>query len=204
MNGPQFWDKLIDDLLAIPAPPNQFAGARYGGDWNITVAGGAVRDWVLGEEPNDIDVFISHRIDLEEVPLTPPGWEFLRAVVGNEEYPGAGERFNVYEYMVEGTRVQTMMLQHGLHPHYAGFDYNMTKAYYQKTAGIVMSREFSHGLDRMQMWQTGRENPANTPARMQAQLARPHFAGWTVVENPLRVAVNPVPAAPNQRWWVGN
>lgn len=188
MNGPQFWDKLIDDLLAIPAPPNQFAGARYGGDWNITVAGGAVRDWVLGEEPNDIDVFISHRTNLEEVPLTPPGWEFVRALVGNEEYPGAGDRFNVYEYMVEGTRVQTMMLQHGFFTHYQGFDYNMTQTYYTKTGGLIMSKDFAHGLDRMQMWQTQPQAADNTADRMQQQLARPHFRGWTVVEDPLRVA----------------
>ncbi|ALF01647.1 tRNA nucleotidyltransferase [Caulobacter phage Percy] len=47
-NGPDLWAALLEDLVPI-----------FGGD--TIVAGGAVRDFMLGLEPKDIDIWVNER-----------------------------------------------------------------------------------------------------------------------------------------------
>lgn len=183
MNGPAFWNKLLTDVNT--------AYRRQG-----VVAGGAVRDWMLGIEPNDIDIFLPDsftRFDDD----TPAGWEYLRTV-GREEYPGATEEFNVKEFRVDDTIVQVMFLQHGFHTHYMGFDNNLTKGYYTprdmfNQGRLLLSDDLLYGLEHQVIYPLAGNND-NVNTRMVEQLDRLNqtMPGWRIeVNNPL---VPPVPA----------
>lgn len=184
MNGPAFWNKLLQDVQTT---------WRMGG----VVAGGAVRDWMLGIEPKDIDIFVGRGFDIADGDLVPNGWNFIRTV-GRDEYPGAMDEFNISEYRVDDTIVQVMFLRHGFHDHYGQFDNNLTKGRYEPRAvfgggTLILSDELLYGLEHQVIYPLAGNND-NVNARMLEQLDRLNqtMPGWRIeVNNP---PVPPVPA----------
>jgi hypothetical protein len=184
MNGPAFWNKLLADISTT---------YRTQG----IVAGGAVRDWMLGIEPNDIDIFLASASTLFNND-TPDGWEYIRTV-SVEEYPNAPERFNVKEFRVDNTIVQVVFLELGFFTHYTSFDNNLTKGYYTpkdifSSGRLILSDELLYGLEYQRIYPLVgmSENVVN---RMNEQRDRLNqtMPGWIVQDN------NPLQAVPAPR-----
>jgi len=172
MNGPGFWNELL-------------TSARN--TWNIRgmVAGGAVRDWMLGIQPNDIDLFLPHGRAANRA-HHPEGWEFRRDLTA-EEYAGAGHDFNVQEYLVRDTIVQVMFLRHGFHTHYAGFDNNLTKGYYEpqgtfNTGRLKLSDDLLYGMEHQVIYPMHIDHAENVRQRMNEQRERLNrtIPGWRI------------------------
>lgn len=175
MNGPAFWNKLLNDVNDT---------------WRTvgTVAGGAIRDWMLGIEPNDIDIFLERSFDRADHDLVPEGWEYLRTV-GHDEYPNAGDEFNVAEYRVDDTIVQVMFLRNGFFEHYRLFDNNLTKGYYEPrqifAAGkLIIGDDLLYGLEHQVIYPlVGHNGDVNTRMNEQRERLNQTMPGWRIQDN---------------------
>ena len=87
-NGPELWTKILAQM-----PPGSI------------IAGGAVRDFLLGAEPKDIDVFCS---DLNF--SIPEGFAVLEGAEQDEEYAAMGEIDVVARGIVEGFTVDLVFM----------------------------------------------------------------------------------------------
>jgi hypothetical protein len=87
-NGPELWTKV---LAQMPA--------------GSIIAGGAVRDYLLGVEPKDIDVFCSDRNF-----TIPEGFALLEGAEQDEEYEAMSEIDVVARGVIEGYQVDLVFM----------------------------------------------------------------------------------------------
>jgi len=181
MNGPQFWAQLLRGI------ENQ-----------AIIAGGAVRDWFMGLEPKDIDLFIH-----ESNPNDPSTWhqfewardpEILRDILGDEDYPGAlGNIIAVEDYIVQGVKINVVRINTDLSiEEYIDtyFDINICKAFYRADADntrlghVECLFDFLTDLENRTI--TIRRYGPNSRARANRIQQRFGATEWTV-ENPFEL-----------------
>jgi hypothetical protein len=115
MNNPEFW-------LDVHQRVQRSVGYR-----TTTIAGGCIRDYMLGLDAKDIDVFVGHSIVRHDNLATlrhPDDFEFLGTAT-EEEYPGAANHFVVCNYRYMDTDIQVMHLRGDFRNHLETFDHNM-------------------------------------------------------------------------------
>jgi len=158
MNNYDAWRQIYNGVMAA---------AQYRHTTHI--AGGCIRDYMLGLPHNDIDVFLDAAIDRvssDDFVTRMEGRGFTyRRRVGAEEYPGADAGFNVAEFHHPATDniVQVMGLRNTfLGTHYRHFDNNMVRCYYSEQ-GVHLSRGFMEGMENKKVtpWAVSDEGDAS-------------------------------------------
>ena len=116
MNNPEFW-------LDVHRRVSQAVGWR-----GVTIAGGCIRDYMLGLEAKDIDVFVSQsRVRPDngvDFMVHPADFEYLGMAM-REEYPGANHEYVVCNYRYMDTDIQVVHLRQDFRNHIETFDHNM-------------------------------------------------------------------------------
>ena len=181
MNGPRFWAQLLRGI------ENQ-----------AIIAGGAVRDWFMGLEPKDIDIFIH-----ENNPDDPSTWhqfEWERdpeVILRDNDYPGIRERIiAVEDYIVQGMKINVIRINTDLSiEEYIDlwFDINICKAFYRADADVTRLGHieclFDFLTDLENRTITISRHGINSPARADRIRQRFGAAEWTVVD-PFEPGVN--------------
>jgi hypothetical protein len=134
-NGPDLWMRLLASVCEIYEKP-------------AYIAGGAVRDFNLGQEPKDIDIFLD--CTEEELDEKSPELGFGPGhMVGNEDRhykKNVGKIQKVLEFFVLGQAVQ--LIGHkfdgapGIHMVFDHFDLNICKAGFVLGEGMVLTPQF--------------------------------------------------------------
>jgi len=154
MNNYDAWRQIYNGVQAA---------GRY--RHTTTIAGGCIRDYMLGLPHNDIDVFLDNGADLVAsdafvAHMDNRGFHFRRRL-GVEEYPGADGAFNVAEFGHNATDniVQVMGLRNTfIGTHFGHFDNNMVRCYYGEQ-GVHLSRGFMEGMENKKVspWSVNNE-----------------------------------------------
>jgi hypothetical protein len=139
LNGPEIWDRLLATAQRGP----------------ILVAGGAVRDYILGVPHGDIDVFHTRQTVFQPEGMQIAGFEvdwtesvrLQRLMNDNQAEYAHGPIQVIWCYRgtteeTDGQRVQLICLSNGrtLQEHLDGFDLGINQVCY--TDGIQMSKAF--------------------------------------------------------------
>ena len=133
MNGPNFWQRIRTELQAAN---------RWTPD--VMIAGGCIRDWMLGLEPKDIDVFML--LPEGEAPRLPEGngWEVdpeQPQAPENQGVPGYGgvtRITSIFNWRKQGQPVQIIQLQR---------DTNLTDYVWGFDIDVCMGRWDQNGLN---------------------------------------------------------
>lgn len=110
-NGPFLWDQILSHF-----PPSAI------------IAGGAIRDWWLGVEPKDFDVFIP----CDVVVIPPEGFEELGS---GSEYDGISTIDTVYRGTLCGVTVDIIL--HADPEIINNFDFGITRGWYSIRDGLI-------------------------------------------------------------------
>jgi len=132
MNGPEFWNEIYE---RIP---------------NGLIAGGCVRDHLLGLPPKDIDVFI-HPQWLAGIDQAPPADFVFVGNGGREDYEGRDIR-SIRDYTYRGQPVQLIFKVIPLKNNQGEYRY-MSDSFTRREAGRQLAKTFPEGLVRM--WYDG-------------------------------------------------
>lgn len=179
MNGPKLWSTLRANVFSATSYRNQ-----------PTIAGGCIRDWMLGLQHKDIDIFVPNFTEDMEPDfrgrMERYGFVFVEEA-NREQYEGAFKVLN-YEWTErtgEDHAVQVVLLPGTFTEHFALFDYNMVKAYYDMS-GVHLSYQFIDGLERKNIYMTNYTQQDTTRDRMVnfANKVNVVDPGW-IVERPL-------------------
>lgn len=134
-NNPDFWDRLLAQC----------------GETRPVVAGGAIRDYLLGaENPKDIDIFYNRPGHVEGAARFQAiedlaFWQDTMAPEqpGFEEYQGQPGVFRVTNHIVDETNIQLIGVQ-SVAEHLNQFDWSMCRVWYNSN-GLHMSNAASQG-----------------------------------------------------------
>ncbi|WCD56149.1 tRNA nucleotidyltransferase [Caulobacter phage KSC] len=98
-NGPDLWHSLLEDIVAV-----------FGGD--AIIAGGCIRDFMLGLEPKDIDIWVNERDLVSMRNLMQRlmstdfdwSWDLTEMEDGDPDYNGGiGDNLLIWEGTVQNT-----------------------------------------------------------------------------------------------------
>lgn len=176
MNGPAVWTDLRRRVLY----------ARQHRD-DAVVAGGCIRDWMLGLRHKDIDIFLPNFGANDEDTLRRRLEEQGLLFLGEGDhilYEGAFKVLNYnyrerYTERAEEHTVQIILLPGTFLDHFATFDYNMVKAYYDKD-GLHLSKEFANGLENRRVGMTNHFQMDRTRERVEGFIEKVNRVdpGW--------------------------
>jgi len=169
MNGPKFWQKLLD-----------------GSPKGAVLMGGAIVDYVVGVEPKDYDIFYTYKPglivpkdwQLEDVDFNDADWlakhneEYLQGIDQNGNKPIS----SVIEYLVDGQRVQMVGVNYANpRKHFLNFDHSLTLAYFSDR-GLFVHRKVLESTDSRTITYVSRNKDpkarAKSLARAQKKAAR--------------------------------
>lgn len=199
MNDPIFWAELLNNVTRA-------SGYRYHG----VIAGGAPRDYILGLDVKDIDIFVPNWPADGDVPrfiegLEARGWEY-EGETTRETYHGA---FRVFNFVVEDTPIQMILLEGTFEDHFNRFDHSLTRCYYRPFEGLQLKPEFLRSMHNrvINLWQG--HDRERTIERMDGLVDKLNAVdpGWTHDQQPRRrvglqfgdmqvLAVNNIPVLP--------
>lgn len=181
MNNPEFWldihQRVSRTVFWTP----------------VTIAGGCIRDYMLGLEAKDIDVFVSRsriRHDNLDALVHPEGFEFLGTAT-EEDYPGAEHQFLVCNYRYMDTDIQIMHLRGEFLFHLESFDCNMGFGQFDGNRTILpLNWMKGYARKEVEVYNDGER----TAARAQAFIDKVSEveAGWRLA--PRQPAVDPFAA----------
>lgn len=119
MNGPVLWNEILKQMPA-----------------GAIIAGGAVRDYLLGYEPKDIDVFVHHSASIDhgkDFIFTGPNKDFIFTGPNADrdaEYVGNAAPFAVMNYQYANLPVQVIYTKCSPRGHVDTFDIGLCQMGY--------------------------------------------------------------------------
>lgn len=143
MNGPKFWSEIRSAIITA-------------GNWRgqPMIAGGCVRDWLIGLEPKDIDVFVSAENFVqptgdhwEQDPVNPMPPEI------RDGYEGLNNITAVSNLLYKGQAVQIIELAQGMNPHeyVYSFDMELLRGSYDER-GLVVPADAIKDIEQKQIF----------------------------------------------------
>jgi len=176
MNGPMFWNALLRGLANVGH-----------NEENMMIAGGCIRDWLLGLEPKDIDIFIGSGNTHFNAPETWEAGEQNR----DEEYFGRGGPQNItaiHNYRVANTDVQVIYCNRSIYAHLASFDLKLSNAFFTLTGGLTVPQPVIDSLESKTILANLHRTAANTMERAERFLAKVSEVeeGWRIDREQIR------------------
>lgn len=168
-NNPIIWDSILFQLMTGGQAiwgnlPQQEQAKR------MLIAGGCVRDYMLGLPYKDIDVFVSLPEGVEFIPphgwdvdvenqIQPPEIEAYNNINGQIRYIGnyLGRQAVVDGVQQERPKIQVIVLRHDqdVNEYVDGFDYNLCMGRYgisDDREGLYIPYTMLNGLQRKRLW----------------------------------------------------
>jgi len=125
-NGPDLWDAIL-----LKLGPDAY------------IAGGAVRDYILGTEPKDIDVFLYKPGDV----VANKVWTYLEGDVNG----GYAEGLEVITYRYLDCHIPVQIIRTVKYPdpqeHFDTFDLSTSRCQYSLKSGLTTTPEFEESIN---------------------------------------------------------
>ena len=178
MNSPTFWKHLLESLVQ--------AGHTQG---QLAIAGGCVRDYFLGLEPKDIDIFVGTPLAnnaQHNAFFAPADWQPVPPA-NNEmraEYLGEGANHiaAIHDFTVADTAVQMIYVNRFIFDHIARFDLQLSNGTFHLNEGLVVPMSLMKGISDKVIRANIRRTANNTMARAERFLEKISAVedGWTI------------------------
>lgn len=178
MNSPTFWKHLLESLVQ--------AGHTQG---HLAIAGGCVRDYLLGLEPKDIDIFVGTPLPnnaRHNAFFAPTDWQPVPAPPNNlrAEYFGEGTNHiaAIHDFTVADTAVQMIYVNRFIFDHIARFDLQLSNGTFHLNEGLVVPMSLMKGISDKVIRANIRRTSNNTMARAERFLEKISAVedGWTI------------------------
>lgn len=132
MNNPAFWAQVL----------NQLHLQNVGSIADMAVAGGAIRDWLIGIPHRDIDVFVVLREGQEGHELQIPANWAHNPNRQRQQYPGQ-EILSVHDFILDQEHINLIVLRPGvfLERYITGFDTPLNRGAFKRFSGLTVSVE---------------------------------------------------------------
>lgn len=171
MNGPRLWTNIL----------NQLPGSKV-------IAGGCVRDWMLGVPEKDIDVFYSNAPE-EFVLNNGDGWRLAPDQVQqdeNRQHEGMQNILGIVDMFYQDHRVQLIRLNDdvNLSRYVHNFDITICKGSFRPFEGLLVPSAMASDLEEKQILCEGQTNQTSVRARRFLEKISQYEQGWTVINDP--------------------
>lgn len=171
MNGPRLWTNIL----------NQIPGDRV-------IAGGCVRDWMLGVPEKDIDVFYNN-VPGEGDFVLRNGWRLAEDQVQqdeNHEYVGINGIRGIVDAIYQDHRVQLIRLNDDINlgRYITNFDISICKGSFRVFEGLLIPAPMARDLEEKQIFCEGQTNQTSVRARRFLEKIGQYEQGWKVINDP--------------------
>lgn len=176
MNGPKLWSNIIWSL------PEQA---------EVVIAGGCIRDWMLGVPEKDIDVFF--KVQGERVVLNPERWTADPNQIAPEEmqaYQGMNNITSIANMRFEDHAVQLIRLtpETDLNTYVDNFDISICMGRYGlgQNRGLRIPPAMARDLENKVIFCEGQTNQTSVRARRFLEKISQYEQGWVIENDPVR------------------
>lgn len=170
MNGPRLWTNIL----------NQIPG-------NKVIAGGCIRDWMLGVPEKDIDVFYNGTGTNDFV--LDADWRLAEDQVQpdeNRQYEGMNQIIGISDLIYQDHRVQLIRLDDAvdLGTYITNFDISICKGNFRSFEGLMIPGPMARDLEAKHIFCEGQINQTSVRANRFLEKISQFEQGWRVINDP--------------------
>lgn len=169
MNGPRLWTNIL----------NQIPG-------DSVIAGGCVRDWMLGVPEKDIDVFYNN-VPGEGDFVLQNGWRLAEEQVQQQHYDrGLNGIRGIVDAVYQDHRVQLIRLNDdvNLGQYITNFDISICKGNFRVFEGLLIPAPMARDLEEKKIFCEGQTNQTSVRARWFLEKISQYEQGWEILNDP--------------------